>query len=194
MNVPLIELFISETDDDSGVEFVALVDRPAIQRNWMAFRDANSFQFKIADEEKRRVMGPLMVPEQPIYRMEKGKPYYCTFSAPTIETIVKKFMRNGYTDKVNEMHDGKMVAKDCYMMESFIIDSKRGIKTPDGFAELPDGSWFGTYQIDNDEVWGKIKAGEFQGFSVEGMFGEKEPDTIDMAVAEELINALIKDK
>lgn len=193
-------MFIDDSEE-SGVDAVALVDRPAIERNWMAFRGVNRMvwpmrsEFKIADEEKRRVMGPLMVADQPVYRVDpKGKPYYCVFSAPTIEAIVKKFMKMGYTGSVNEMHNSNMVAKDCYMIESFIIDSKRGIKTPEGFAELPDGSWFGTYQIDNEEIWSKIKAGEFMGFSVEGWFGEQKVSEIDATVAEELINALIKEK
>lgn len=187
-------MFIDDSEE-SGVDAVALVDRPAIERNWMAFRDMRKGEFRISDEEKRRVMGPLMVADQPIYRVDqKGNPYYCVYSANTIEGIVKKFMRKGFTSSVNEMHNPNMVAKDCYMIESFIIDSKRGIKTPEGFAELTDGSWFGTYQIDNEEIWGKIKSGEFMGFSVEGWFGEQKVDDIDAKVAEELINALINEQ
>jgi hypothetical protein len=42
-----------------------------------------------------------------------------------------------------------------------------------GFEYAPDGSAFASYSIDNDEVWGKVKSGEFKGFSVEGLFNYK---------------------
>lgn len=186
--VPLVEFVIND-DDESGVDYVALVDRPAIERNWMAF--AEPFQFKVVSEEKRMVMGPLMVANQPIYRNDGGKEYYCIFSAETIGKIVRKFMRNGFLGNVNQMHNERAIAKDCYMIESFMIDPERGLHTPEGFATLPSGSWFGSYQIDNDEIWAKVKEGKFAGFSVEGMFDERQLDSIDMAVAEALIQELI---
>ena len=38
---------------------------------------------------------------------------------------------------------------------------------------VTNGSWFGSYAIDNDDVWQKVKDGTFNGFSVEGYFGHK---------------------
>ena len=59
-----------------------------------------------------------------------------------------------------------------YCIESFIIDSERGITTPKIFDKASDGSWFLSYYIENDVVWNEfIKTGIFKGFSVEGMFG-----------------------
>jgi hypothetical protein len=56
------------------------------------------------------------------------------------------------------------------MFESFIVDNQRGIKAPKGFEDVPEGSWFGSYKVENDLVWSMVKEGKFQGFSVEGMF------------------------
>jgi hypothetical protein len=39
-----------------------------------------------------------------------------------------------------------------------------------GFEDVPDGSWFGSFKVDNAEVWAEIKAGKVRGFSVEGQF------------------------
>jgi len=39
-----------------------------------------------------------------------------------------------------------------------------------GFENVPDGSWFGSFKVDNDEVWQLIKDGKVKGFSVEGVF------------------------
>jgi len=70
------------------------------------------------------------------------------------------------------MHDNNLQAKGVYVIESLIIDSKRGTKAPDGFEDAPDGSWFGSMRVENDEVWQMVKDGTFKGFSVEGMFGQ----------------------
>lgn len=188
MDLPLYELTITE-DEETGVDYVALVDHPAIERTWMAF-NKDGFQFRVADEEKRIVMGPLMVAGQPIVRVEGKQRYYVVFSAETIQKIVKRFFKRGFTANVNQMHNSRMIADKCYMIESFIVDTKRGIHTPDNFATLPDGSWFGTYQIDNEEIWSKVKTGAFQGFSVEGIFEEAAIMDIDERVAESLIEAL----
>jgi hypothetical protein len=39
-----------------------------------------------------------------------------------------------------------------------------------GFEDVPDGSWFGSFKVDNDEVWKLVKEGKVRGFSVEGQF------------------------
>ena len=67
------------------------------------------------------------------------------------------------------MHDPSQLVDGVYMFESFIINSQR-MPAPEGFEDLPDGSWFGSYKVDNEAVWNEIKAGTFKGFSVEGMF------------------------
>jgi len=42
-----------------------------------------------------------------------------------------------------------------------------------GFEDAPSGSWFGSFKIDNPQVWADVKAGKFSGFSVEGLFNYK---------------------
>jgi hypothetical protein len=59
------------------------------------------------------------------------------------------------------------------MYESFITDSERGILAPKGFPKVPEGSWFASYKVDNDDVWAKVLDGSFKGFSVEGVFNKQ---------------------
>jgi hypothetical protein len=59
------------------------------------------------------------------------------------------------------------------MYESFITDSERGILAPKGFPKVPEGSWFASYKVDNDDVWAKVLDGTFKGFSVEGVFNKQ---------------------
>ncbi len=171
MKLPLYKLVINEDDQDAtGVMAIALVDSPAIEMNWLTFSKSETFKAK--DLEKRIISGPLMVAGQKIYRKDDqiGE-YEVLFDSETISKIVQKFFRNGNTDSINLMHNSNEKVKGVYMIESFIIDKKRGINTPTGFDDLPDGSWFGSFKVDNDELWNEyIKTGVFKGFSVEGFF------------------------
>jgi hypothetical protein len=173
--IPVYKLEIDETSaDETGVNFVALVDVPATMRNWIAFggRQYQALNFQVTNAEQRVISGPLMVAGLPIYRKDDihGE-HYVIFDKLTIQQIVQKFFRNGNTGQVNLMHEANAHPSGVYMFESFIIDSARGIKTPKGFSTLPDGSWFASYKVDNDMVWAEfIKSGTFKGFSVEGIF------------------------
>lgn len=151
---------------------------------WSGFK---KYSFK-ADKEKRIISGALMVSDLPIYRRDaNGFEYYGLFTSEDIYNIRNKFFKKGYINEVNKMHDPNQFIDGVYMIESFIIDSKRGINAPDGL-QLPDGSWFGSYKVDNEEVWNNfIKTGEFKGFSVEGDFrleklGDKPLTTIEQMI------------
>jgi len=161
-------LYTLEIGEDDQLDFqIAKVDRPAIESNWMVFDGQRRFSFK--DEEKRIVQGYFMIADLPIYRRDASGEYYVKFTKQSIQNIAENFMKNGLTKNVNEMHQTGTLTKDVFVLESWLIDSKRGTTAPHGFESL-DGSWFGSMKINNDEIWNKIKNGDFSGFSVEGDF------------------------
>lgn len=186
-----------DENDDSGVDTVALVDKPAIEVNWKAFNSHKPMQFA-EDKERRILSGALMLADTPIYRRDEvyGE-YNVVFTKETIEKIVNKFFKNAKQSSVNGMHNPDFTIKDVYMFESFLIDDSRGIKAPKGFEYLPQGSWFGSFKVENEEVWDEwVKTGKFRGFSVEGIFnqvpaGKQEYKEILSAI-DELINILSK--
>ena len=180
--------FIVLEDDDAQLEAVAFVDSPAIEMNWQAFND-KKLTFT-ADKEKRIISGPLMVAELPIYRIDQTGEYYGIFTATDIFNIVKKFFRNNNTAQVNMMHDSNLMLKGVYMIESFLIDKDRGIYSPAGY-NLTEGSWFGSFKVDNEEVWDDyVKTGKFKGFSVEGMFKTVKIDDKPKSAMEQIIDVL----
>ena len=125
-----------------------------------------------ADDEKRIVIGPAMIPELKIFRKDvDGNPYYVFFSAESIKLIAEKYMRYKYTDNNDEMHNGKPV-KDVYVYESWIKEDKEDKSNKYGYGDLPIGTWFVAMKVRNDDVWNKVKAGELKGFSVSGYFEE----------------------
>jgi hypothetical protein len=124
--------------------------------------------FAVQDEDQRIVSGPLMIADLPIYRKDEEGEYYVMFTGEQIKKIVQRFFKKGYQAKVNIEH-GK-AAEGVYMFESYIIDRDRGVNPPTGFEDVANGSWFGSFKVENDKLWGEVKAGTFKGFSVEGLF------------------------
>jgi hypothetical protein len=186
MDLPVYLLDISEDmDDNAEVDYVALVDRPAIQKNWNAFK--NEQRFEVVSEDKRIISGPLMLADVPIFRSDSTYgDYYVVFSKDTIFKIAQKFFKRGYQSNVNLMHSPNAQVEGVTMFESFITDESRGILPMKGFEDAPDGSWFGSFKVDNDEVWNDVKEGKFKGFSVEGLFTYKTKPTKE----QEVMNAI----
>lgn len=129
---------------------------------------ASDMKFSIQDEEQKIVTGPLMIADLPIYRRDEDEEYYVSFSAAEIKKIVQRFFKKGYQSKVNVEHSTPVDG--VYMFESFIIDREKGIIPPKGFEDVSNGSWFGSFKVDNEKIWNEVKAGTFKGFSVEGLF------------------------
>jgi hypothetical protein len=173
-------------DDESKLEAVALVDTPAIEMNWQAFSN-NNYKFS-AIEEKRIISGPLMVADLPIYRRDSSGEYYGVFQKEDIYNLRNKFFKQSLDKSVNIMHDSAQMVDGVYMIESFLIDSTRGIFSPKGY-NLTDGSWFGSYKVDNDDIWNDfIKTGEFKGFSVEGLFNTVKIEDKPLDLIEQIIS------
>lgn len=160
-----------EEGSDVEVSFVALVPKPAIERNFMTFK-SQTLNFAV-DTDKRVIAGPAMVADVPIYRKDDGGEYNVFFSAATIKEIQLKFSKKGYAKNLNLFHDPNLPADGVTIKDSFVSDKAMGIPAMVGFEDLPDGSWFISAKVENEDLWKRIKAGEFKGFSVEGNFSFK---------------------
>lgn len=175
MDYPLYELLISEEEGSSlEVNYVALVDMPAIEKNFLKFNEQKQ-GFASVDEERRIISGPAMLSDVPIFRKAEGDlpDHLVVFKSNTIYDIAQKFFTKDFHKNFNIMHNPEDKAEGVSVFESFIVDSSRGILPMKGFEDAKDGSWFISAKINNDEVWNKIKSGEVKGFSVEGLFKYK---------------------
>lgn len=150
--------------------------------------------FQVISEDEHIISGPLMIADELIYRNnERFGEHYVKFSADTIQKIAIKFSKKKYQSNVNLMHDPNQKVQGVTMFESFIVDKNRGILPMKGFEDVADGSWFGSFYVENEEVWNKVKAGEFKGFSVEGLFDYEEPKSPEEQMLQkisELLNAI----
>lgn len=153
------------------VQFIGLVDRPAIEKNFQAFNEHKQKAAFILDDEKRVISGPAMIADMPLYRKDDqlGE-YYVVFDKPSIQCIVEKFSAKGFMQKFNLFHDDQQQVSDVTIFNSFISDKSLGVPPLAGFEDIADGSWFISAKVNNEDVWTKVKAGLIKGFSIEGLF------------------------
>ena len=168
----LIELFIDDKDQDNALDMISFVSAPAIEKDFMHFKEQKEkFEFK-SNEEKRIVTGAAMIPNQEIIRMDaEDKPYFVYFTEETIEKAQEVFAKYGKTKSTNFEHKTGM--RDVTVVESWIVTDPTNDKSNAlGFSDIPKGSWMVSYKVDNDDLWAKVKAGEVKGFSIEGVFSK----------------------
>lgn len=146
-------------------------------------------KFNIQNPEQRIVTGALMIADLPIYRRDADEEYYVTFSAAEIKKIVQRFFKKGYQSKVNIEHSTPVDG--VFMFESYIIDREKGIMPPNGFEDVSDGSWFGSFKVENEKIWEEVKAGTFKGFSVEGLFKYEKTNKV-VTEEEQIMNQIFK--
>lgn len=167
-DLPIYKIFVNpDLEDNSGVYAVSLVERPAIQTNFIYFEEQKAL-ISLSDDEKRIVTGVLLRPDILIYRdLPPFGEMYWTLEASSIETIRDKFHKQN--NGTNVTLDHKVSIEGCYMIESYIVNRSKGL-IPADFSDIEDGSWVASYKIENDEVWEAIKTDKsFKGFSVEGV-------------------------
>ncbi len=87
----IIELFIDEEDEVSGIDAISVVENPAIEEDFIALKN-QEFNLAEVDKEKRILMGAALVPNKPIYRRSGENEYYIYFSRETVRTHPNCFL------------------------------------------------------------------------------------------------------
>jgi hypothetical protein len=145
------------------------------------------YTFSTIDEDQRIVLGPVLIPNQKILRMdENGNPYYVFFRKDTIKKIAEKWFRDHNQNRTDIDHNQKKTEENT-LLESWISESEEHDKSVLHGFKLPIGTWFVSYRINDEDTWGKIKRGEIQGFSMEGQFYEK---FLQMSLEKEIIDII----
>ena len=165
----IVELFIDENDEVSGIEAISVVENPAIEENFIALKNQ---EFKLAevDKEKRILMGAALIPSKPIYRTNGKQEYYIYFSKATVRKASELFFING--NQSNSTLEHQLELKGLTAVESWIVESEQD-KSRMYDLNVPMGTWMVSMKVNNDDVWKKVKAGEIKGFSIEGYFADK---------------------
>jgi hypothetical protein len=166
--LPTYKIVIDENDEITGVDFISLVIDPAIEVNFITLSNQKQTYKYNFNKDKRLLIGPLIIPDKPIYRYdEKQGEYNVVFTKESVEIIVKKYNKNNFNRNINFQHtDGAIV--NGYLTENWIIEDSNFDKSKKYGFELPEGTWFGSVYIEDENFWNDVvKTGEVKGFSVE---------------------------
>lgn len=165
----IFELVIEDEDTDE-VFAISLVETPAIESNFVFF-DKEEIQFAAVNDEKRLLMGPILLPEKKILRVDGlNTPYFVFFKPETIKRLSEMYLQKKYVSNTTIEHDKKI--EGVSLVESWIVESREKDKSNLYGLNVPVGTWMGTFKIDNEDIWQNyVKTGEVKGFSIEGLFG-----------------------
>lgn len=176
---------------EEGIFDVSLVEDPAVQRDFVLFKE-DTMNFSIQNEEERIISGVVMLADTPIYRKSPtlGE-YYIVFSKESLKYLAEKLFEEGRQNNISLDHNDELI-KGVTMLELFVKDSSKGID-PNYLSDITDGSLIASYKVNNEEVWKEIKEGTFKGFSISGLFTaepviDEKPDTLDEIL--DLLNLL----
>lgn len=166
-------------DEELGLDAIALVDVPAVSRNFLCFNDVHK-KLTFTDDEKHIITGVALLADTPIYRYSEDKgEWYVVFTPEVIQDIVTKYVKDGLMNKVNLQHRNNDKIEGMVMVESYFIDHNRNI-LPTEFKDVPDGSWIVSYKVTDVDTWNRIKNDDsINGFSVQGLFDIEKKPVID---------------
>lgn len=159
------------SEEKEGVFAISLVENPAIEIDFIALSKENYIKLAEVSEEKRLLISPVLIPNQPIYRKdENGNEFNIVFPEETILKAQQNFYKQGYQRNSNIEHDNKLTLNDVTFVESWIKEDDTHDKSLKYGFDLPNGTWFAVMKVENDDTWQRVKNGEVKGFSIEGNF------------------------
>jgi hypothetical protein len=179
MELPIKKAIIDVEDSEMGLKTVSLVSDPAIQINWIKFNKQSEVKLAIQNEDKRIIFTPVLIPNQLIYRNIAGEEFNLMFDKETIELVEQKWVKDNLSSAVDIEHSSKLI-EGVTFFESVLLNNER-FATAKGFEGLPEGTWFLTGKVESDDVWTKIKSGEVNGVSIDGLFKTAEVNKVTMS-------------
>ena len=168
----IVELILDEENEMGGVFAISLVDKPAIEENFIMLSE-EAVEFATVDQEKRIVLGAALVPNKMILRKDKetGELYYVYFTKETIAKTAEKFFKQKLQDQSTLQH--AIPLEGVTAVESWIVEDEVHDKTRKYNLSYPVGTWVVASKIYNDEVWENyVKTGKVMGYSIEGNYRE----------------------
>lgn len=179
-----IEIELLPQLDDTLTD-ISLVKYPAIESTFLMFSKQNQKTFHFSGDEKMVLTGAVLIPQQRIYRRDGDNEYYVFFSEDTIRTISEQFLSNFKNSSFTLEHSD--LTNEVVIVESWIVEDPDNDKSSALGLDLPKGTWMMSVKVKDEELWNRIKSGEFQGFSVAGLFRQVTEDDKVISEAEDII-------
>ena len=154
--------------------------------------EAKEYKFAEVDKDKKILIGPILIPNKPIYRKNKEEEYYIFFSRETVRKASQLYLKQGNQSNSTLEHKGTI--EGLTLVESWLVEDKKNDKSNIYGMDLPLGTWCGAVKVDNVEIWNDyVKTRKVKGFSIEGYFADKaelSKQSEDEKILSELIDLL----
>ena len=181
----IVELILDENDELNGIEAISIVEKPAIEEDFVALKDIEEVKFAKLDDEKRILLGPVLIPNKPILRRGKEDNYYIYFSRDTVRKASELYLKKGNQGKSTLEHEHSI--NGLTLVESWIVEDKEKDKSNLYGMNVALGTWMGAIKVDNDEIWNEyVKSGKVKGFSIEGYFADKSESPQEKGIKDSL--------
>jgi hypothetical protein len=121
-------------------------------------------EFSKVDSDKRQVFGWASIVElngEPVVDLQGDY-----ISIDEVEKAAYSYVHKSRKGGDMHLRDGQAPVHKSDMIESFVVtpEKKKALGLPE---DTPTGWWVG-YQVNDDELWSKVKSGERTGFSIHG--------------------------
>ena len=157
-------------EENEGVYAVSLVSDPAIGVQFVTLSKQKEIKLATINEEQRILLGAVLIPDQPIYRVQDGHEFNIVFPKETIKKVQHNFSQQGYQNNSTIEHSGEQIQNVTFVETWIKEDEVHDKSVMHGFNE-PIGTWFAAMKVNNDEIWNDyVKTGKVKGFSIDGVF------------------------
>lgn len=159
MRIDDLKVYEVSLDDVEGLTAISLVSHPAINENFVYMSTARPQMVFQTDEYKREIKGPVLIPNQMIYRSGDGRrdPYFIHWTEKSIYDVFL-YVKEGNKRKVTVEHKPHPY-EDVVKMRDFYIS-----KGDEGF---PKGTLMARYKVLDEKIWQRVTNGDLVGFSIE---------------------------
>lgn len=186
----IIEMILDEDDLQGGISAISIVDKPAIQSDFVTLSEQQKIQLAKVDEEKRILMGAALIPNLPIYRVdETGEEYYIYFSENTVRKASERYLTLGKQNNTTLQHE--VILQGLTVVESWIKEDNNYDKSKKYGIDVPNGTWLVSMKVNDESIWNQyVKEGVVKGFSIEGLFSKKEVEDVDAKLLKQITKIL----
>jgi hypothetical protein len=163
------KVLFNEQEND-GVYAISLVSDPAIEVQFVTLSKQKEIKLATINEEQRILLGAVLIPDQPIYRVQDGHEFNIVFPKETIKQVQQNFSSQGYQNNSTIEHSGKQIENVTFVETWIKEDEIHDKSVMHGFNE-PIGTWYAAMKVNNNEIWNDyVKTGKVKGFSIDGVF------------------------
>lgn len=153
---------------------VSVVDKPAVETDFLFFNEQKIEKFVGVDGERRMIYGCALRADFPIYRNNGEEEYYLEFDKEAIDKLSKNYFKMGFQTNWTAGHKEDvegLTITESWIKESMTMDKSISLGLD---PNISVGSWFIGCYCENDEIWQRVKDGTYHGFSCEALVGLEE--------------------